>query len=188
MKRLTLATLAASLSAITLIGCSPRPDAPAASESEQKPLVVFCVRHAEKVDSSEDPELSAVGLERAAALARTLRSAEIEYVHSSDFIRTRDTAAPAAADHGLEVELYDPRDLPALVEKLREAGGRHLVVGHSGSTSELAELLSGQPSSAIDDGGEYDRLYVVTVGRDGEASSVLMRYGKTYDPEQEAAP
>jgi len=185
MKRLTLATLAALLSAITLIGCSPRPDAPAASESEQKPLVVFCVRHAEKVDSSEDPELSVAGLERAAALAATLRSAEIEYMHSSDFIRTRDTAAPTATDHGLEVALYDPRDLPALVEKLREAGGRHLVVGHSNTTPQLAELLGGQAGSAIDEASEYDRLYVVTVGKQDEASSVLMRYGKTYDPEQE---
>ena len=41
--------------------------------------------------------------------------AEIEYVHSSDFIRTRGTAAPTAAEHGLEVKLYDPRELPALV-------------------------------------------------------------------------
>jgi probable phosphoglycerate mutase len=185
MKRLTMATIITWLFAITLTSCSSKPDATAPSESEQKPLVVFCVRHAEKVDSSEDPELSAAGLERAAILARSLRSAEIEYVHSSDFIRTRDTAAPTATDHGLEVELYDPQDLPALVEKLREAGGRHLVVGHSGSTPALAELLSGQPSSAINDAGEYDRLYIVTVGKAGEASSVLMRYGKPYEPEPE---
>ncbi|MCH7675764.1 histidine phosphatase family protein [candidate division KSB1 bacterium] len=47
--------------------------------------MVFLVRHGEKADLSDNPELSAAGHERAAALARNLRSAEIEYVHSSDF-------------------------------------------------------------------------------------------------------
>jgi phosphohistidine phosphatase SixA len=113
-------------------------------------------------------------------LAGTLRSAEIEYVHSSDYVRTRDTATPSAAEFGVEVDLYDPRDLPALVEKLRGTGGRHLVVGHSNTTPSMTELLGGEPGSAIEEGGEYDRLYIVTIGRDGAASSVMMRYGKAY--------
>jgi phosphohistidine phosphatase SixA len=168
---------------ITLVGCASKSDT-VPSASVQEPLVVFLVRHGEKVDLSEDPELSAGGRERAAALARTLRSAEIEYVHSSDFIRTRETAAPTATEHGLEVELYDPRDLPALVEKLRRAGGRHLVVGHSNTTPSMTELLGGNPGSAINEEGEFDRLYIVTIGRDGAASSVMMHYGKPYDPGQ----
>ncbi len=154
--------------------------APAAPDVE--PLVVFLVRHGEKVDSSKDPELSAAGRARAAVLARSLRSAGIEYVHSSDFIRTRETATPTAAEIGLEVELYDPRNLPALVEKLRAVGGRHLVVGHSNTTPPLVGLLGGRPGEPIDEAREYDRLYVVTVAGHGVASSVLLRYGETYDP------
>ena len=99
MRTLTASTIATVL-AITLIGCS------------SKSLVVFLVRHGEKADLSEDAELSAAGRERAVELARTLRSAKIEYVHSSDFIRTRETAAPTASEYALEEELYDPRDLP----------------------------------------------------------------------------
>jgi broad specificity phosphatase PhoE len=154
----------------------------AAPESEHKSLMVFLVRHAEKADLSEDAELSAAGRERTAILASTLRSAKVAHVHSSDFIRTRDTAAPTAAEYGLEVELYDHRDLSALVEKLRGTGGRHLVVGHSGSTPAMVELLGGEPISTINEEGEFDRLYIVTVGSDGAASSVMMRYGKAYDP------
>jgi phosphohistidine phosphatase SixA len=167
--------------AITLIGCSPKPNTVSAA-SEQEPLVVFLVRHGEKADLSRNSELSAAGRERAAVLARMLRSAEIEYVHSSDFIRTRRTAAPAATELGLEVELYDPRDLPTLVEELRRTGGRHLVVGHSNTTPQMVELLGGEPSSPIDEPGEYDRLYIVTIGNDGAASSVMMRYGTAYHP------
>ena len=183
MKTLTMTTIATSLLMVMLIGCSLTPDT-VPSALGHEPLVVFLVRHGEKADLSEDPELSAAGRERAAALARALRSAEIEYVHSSDFIRTRKTAAPTAAQYGLEVELYDHRDLPTLVEKLRRTGGRHLVVGHSTTTPSMAELLGGKPMSAINEKGEFDRLYIISIGSDGLISSVMMRCGKPYYPGQ----
>ncbi len=143
-----------------------------------EPLVVFLVRHAEKVDSSEDPALSEAGRERAALLARVLRDAHLERVHSSDYHRTRDTAAPVAELARAEVELYDPHNLPALVEKLKLVGGRHLVVGHSNTTPDVVKLLGGDPGTPIEEADEYDRLYVVTVGGGKEASTVLIRYGR----------
>ena len=105
MKTMTLSTFVTLLLAVTLIGCSSKPDT-VSSESKHKPLMVFLVRHGEKADLSDDPELSTAGKERAAALARNLRSAEIEYVHSSNFIRTRDTAAPTANEYGLNTPLH----------------------------------------------------------------------------------
>jgi hypothetical protein len=96
------------------------------------------------------------------------------------FIRTRDTAAPIAARIQLDVELYDPNDLPALVEKLRRTGGRHLVVGHSTSTPAAVKLLGGRPGGPINEAGEFDRLYIITVDTKSKASTVLMRYGRRY--------
>jgi probable phosphoglycerate mutase len=157
---------------------------PALQASEQSPLVVFLVRHAEKGDQGRDPELSAAGRERAAVLASVLRSADIEHVHSSDFIRTRATAEPTATEYGLQVELYDAGDLPALADELREQGGRHLVVGHSDTTPIMVALLGGKPGSAIDEKGEYDRLYIVTIGPDGAVITVTMRYGKPHHAER----
>ena len=183
MTRLSRATVATVLLIITSIGCSSTPDT-VLPASTSEPLVVFLVRHGEKADRGKDPELSAAGRERAGILGNILRSAEIEYVHSSDYIRTRETAAPTAARYGLEVQLYDPRDLPALVEKLRKTGSRHLVVGHSTTTPSMVELLGGKPNSAINEAGEFDRLYLVTIGEDGAASSVMMRYGEPYDQGQ----
>lgn len=184
MRALSVAMITGLFLTITLAGCSSTRDA-VPSVSEQEPLVVFLVRHAEKADVSGDPDLTAAGRERAAALAEVLRSAEIDHVHSSDFIRTRNTAAPTAADHGLDVELYDARDLPALVDKLGGAGGRHLVVGHSNTTPAMVELLGGDPGSPINEEGEFDRLYVVTVGDSGAPSSVLIRFGVPYSPGQD---
>lgn len=143
----------------------------------QEPLVVFLVRHAEKVDSSRDPELSAEGRDRAAALARALRDTGIEHVHSTDFIRTRTTAAPVAEALGLEVEIYDPRNMPDFIQQLRHMGGRHLVVGHSNTTPGAVQLLGGEPGGPIEEASEYDRLYVVTVDAEGQVSTVLMRFG-----------
>jgi len=153
---------------------------PTAAQEKQQPLVVICVRHAEKVDTSKDPDLSAAGKKRAQVLDQTIRNASLNHVHSSDFIRTRKTAAPAAKRHGVKIQLYNPRDLPKLVKKIRKQGGRHLVVGHSNTTPALVKLLGGEPSTEIDEPREYDRLYIVTIGADGHAQSVLLRFGKLY--------
>jgi probable phosphoglycerate mutase len=147
------------------------------SGSNEEHVIVFLVRHAEKVDQSIDPDLSEEGYLRAEDLARTLVDAGIEQVHSSGFIRTKLTAEPVAVSFGLEIELYNPKDLNALADQLKAAGGRHLVVGHSNTTPALVEILGGDPGSAIEEKNEYDRLYIVTIS-EGEVSTVLMRYGK----------
>ena len=58
------------------------------------------------------------------------------------------------------------------------------MVGHSNTTPSMVELLGGKPRSAINQEGEYDRLYIVTIGRDDAVSTVMMRYGKPYYPDQ----
>ncbi|HIG30471.1 MAG TPA: hypothetical protein EYQ50_22805 [Verrucomicrobiales bacterium] len=150
----------------------------------KEPLVVFLVRHAEKADAGNDPELTPSGKMRAMKLAEVLRDSRIEHVHSSDFIRTRNTAAPIAARLGLKVQHYDPNDLPVLVAKLRKAEGRHLVVGHSNTTPRAVKLFGGESGSAIYEKSEYDRLYIVTIDEEGKASTVLLRYGKPYVADQ----
>ena len=161
---------------ILTMGCST-PSGGSQDQDEDASLVVFLVRHAEKVDHSRDPDLSEAGYLRAEALFRTLADSEIEEVHSSDFIRTRNTAAPVADLFGLETALYDPSDLHALAEELRAVGGRHLVVGHSNTTPALVEILGGEPGPAIEEETEYDRLYILTIGKEG-VHTILLRYGK----------
>lgn len=147
-----------------------------ARETVGPPLTVFLVRHAEKIDASPDPELSDAGKARALELAALLRDTGIDRILSSDYRRTRDTAAPIAVELGLEVELYEPDELGVLAEQIRASTGRALVVGHSNTTPQLVQLLGGEPGSEIDE-SEYDRLYVVTIGPDGAVSTLLLRYG-----------
>lgn len=161
------------------MGCTSG-KSPKKQKVEQKPLVVFLVRHAEKADLTKDPELTESGKERALELAKVLRSANIEYIHSTNFIRTRETAMPTAQELRLTTEIYDPGNLEKLVQKLRDYGGNHLVVGHSNTTPSMVSLLGGNPGSKINEANEYDRLYIVTNTGDGDVSSILIRYGHPY--------
>lgn len=141
-------------------------------------VVIYLVRHAEKASGGKDPELTEGGRERALTLARTLNDAGIDTIYSTDFKRTRETAAPHAERLGVEIRIYDWDALEALATDLQCAGGRHLVVGHSDTTPELVGLLGGESGPAVDERGEYDRLYVVTVGPDGTVTTTLLRYGE----------
>ena len=138
--------------------------------------VIFLVRHAEKTATKDDPALSAAGRQRSQQLADLLRDAGIDQIYSTDFRRTRETAAPFAGMTGLDVELYT-WDAPAgLAQLLRQAGKRQLVVGHSNTTTELVTLLGGNPGTEIEESSEYDRLYIVTINSSG-VTTLLIRYG-----------
>ena len=156
-----------------LCGCS--------SATPAADTVVFLVRHAETVKTGDDPALSPPGIDRSDRLAVLLADAHVTHIHSTDYVRTKTTAAPLASRLGIDVSLYDPRKLEAFATRLRETPGRHLVVGHSNTTPGMVKLLGGEPGSPIDEPGEYDRLYIVTIDSDGVAETMLLRYGTAYE-------
>jgi phosphohistidine phosphatase SixA len=168
----SIRTLAVLALALAFQGCQPPAESPPSSPES----VFFLVRHAEKADQSDDPPLTEEGRARAKSLAGMLRDVGVEKIFSSDFERTRDTAAPLASDLGLEVALYDPDQLAELADTLLSSPGRHLVVGHSNTNPELAGLLGGEPGSPISD-DEYDRLYVLYHRPEAGTSTLLLRLG-----------
>jgi probable phosphoglycerate mutase len=160
------------LVALALLGCpspaEPPPSGPAS--------VFFLVRHAEKVDQSDGSPLTERGQARARTLARMLRDAGVDEIYSSDFVRTRETAAPLARELGVEVTLYDPNELSSLAVALLSSPGRYLVVGHSNTTPELAGLLGGEAGPPIAE-DEYDRLYVIERRSASDATTLILRLG-----------
>ena len=164
------AVLAMIVMAMTII--------PLTSQAGDEAAVVYLVRHAEKSGAGRDPQLTDAGRQRALSLANLLRDAGITHIYSTDFIRTRDTAAPLASLLDLEIGIYDWQEINALIGSLNQAGARSLVVGHSNTTPELVELLGGEPGGAIDEASEHDRLYILTIRNPGEAETILIRYGK----------
>jgi broad specificity phosphatase PhoE len=110
-----------------------------------EPRIIFLVRHAERADAGgpaqADPELSAAGRERAAALARELKDCGIRAIFTSEFKRTRQTAAPLAESLGRRAEVVPTKDAATIVARLRNASGNVLVVGHSNTISEIIRAL-----------------------------------------------
>jgi broad specificity phosphatase PhoE len=138
-------------------------------------VVVYLVRHAEKLDDSRDPPLSGAGQARATELARLLQDAGVTHVWSTDFQRTRTTGQPTAESRGLTVQVYDANDLKGFAAKLAATPGRHLVVGHSNTTPALVRALGGNPGNLMGD-AEYDRFYAVMLGASGPVT-LQLRWG-----------
>ena len=148
-------------------------------KSEQG-TTVFLVRHAEKETTGSDPDLTASGYSRAERLARILQREHVKSIWSTDYRRTVETATPLSKLIRIPVTLYNPADLAALADKIKSNAETALIVGHSNTTPELAELLGGDAGPPIDEAEEYDRLYVLTgVGTDNTETEIR-RYGTPY--------
>jgi broad specificity phosphatase PhoE len=131
-------------------------------------FTIFLARHAEKESAAEnplDPPLAACGQRRAEFLAIMLEEVNLEYVYSTPFLRTRNTALPVASSRGLEIEGYDPENLEGFASLLLDRKQNALVIGHSDTTAILAGLISGGAGEAFSE-DEYDRLYLVTISGD----------------------
>ncbi len=128
------------------------------------------VRHAEKAsDGTQDPPLTEAGRERAERLASMLRSMGVAGVYSTDYARTRQTAAPIAAMAEVEPGLYDPRDPAGALARIGRAheGGVVVLVGHSNTTPDLVRRLGGSCDEPMLADDAYDDVFVVVVLGDG---------------------
>lgn len=169
-------------------GAEHRDTLPTDKVSTQAELVIFLVRHGEKL-IGDNPSLSLQGQQRAATLAGMLADTRLDGIYTTDYRRTRETAQATASQQALEVTVYDPSKLATFSQQLRQLKGRYLVVGHSNTTTELVSLLGGDPQGLIDDKSEFDRLYMLSIypdanidnntdsNTDNKATSVLLRYG-----------
>jgi len=145
--------------ALWLAGCTAQTPSPQATYYE---ATYYLVRHAEKTLEKDDPGLTPAGHKRAQDLSQRLANIPLSKIFSSDYIRTRDTAAPVAKTKQLAVQIYDPRDLEGFAKSLLTQDGHILVVGHSNTTPQLSEFLGGQAGKPIIEATEYNRFYIVT--------------------------
>ena len=138
---------------------------------------VVLVRHAEKVDESNDPLLSTAGLARAQTLARHLRTAGVKAIYVTQYKRTALTAAPLALAAGLKPIVLRADGGQELVDRLRRdhADDVVLVVGHSDSVPETLGLL-GHTEPVTIASAEYDNLFVVVPGKGGPPMVLRLRY------------
>lgn len=141
----------------------------------QKAIVV--VRHAEKVDESTDPLLSAAGMARAESLAKALRSLDIKGVYVTQFQRTALTAAPLLNALGLKAGVVKGDATPELVERMKKEHPNDVVlaVGHSNTVPMILSAL-GHPEIVKLGSDEYDNLFVVVPQPSGPPTVLRLRY------------
>lgn len=123
---------------------------------------IYLVRHAEKQKVKTNPSLTQCGATRAKQLASILEKANIESVYSTNYNRTMETAQPTAEQQKLEVKNYAPDQLEQLVIELTQQKKNTLIVGHSNTTPQLAQLLSKQNTNELSE-QEYQELYLIQI-------------------------
>jgi len=151
--------------------------------------VVFLVRHAERAPSpatpaaqppghgmmGEDPPLSAAGEQRAARLATMLAAADIRAIFTSEFRRTRQTAAPLAAKLKLTSVMSAAKDPDPLIAQVRKLKTNVLIVGHSNTIPDLIKKLGVTTEVKIGD-DDYDDLFLVVRPATGVPTLIRLKY------------
>ena len=135
--------------------------------SQDKTIIL--VRHAEKADAtSQDPELSAEGKQRAERLVKVAGKYKPGAFYSTNFKRTRDTIGPLAAKRKKQVETYDAKNQQTLVDAIMKSKfKRHIVAGHSNSIPGLANLIAKKDVFKNLDESEYGVFWVIRI-KDGK--------------------
>src|SRR5438046_4254848 len=134
-----------------------------ASIASAQPIVVI-VRHAEKAtDGGRDPDLSLAGRARADELAQILKDSGITAFFTSEFKRTQETAAPAAASTHVTPTVIAAKDTGGLVAKLHQLNSNALVIAHGDTIPNIIKALGINSPINIPD-ADYSELFIVILG------------------------
>lgn len=137
------------------------------------------IRHAEKDrsdKSNRDPELNAVGLERAINWASHFENYDLELIYATDYKRTQQTATPTAVKKRLKITSYDPSSLYDEAFKEATKGKQVLIVGHSNTTPAFVNAILGEDKYPNMDDDINNTLYKVVVTKDGATATTEKMY------------
>ena len=181
--------LAAACIVLTAVTGGMRAPALSLPGDDFRVTTVFLVRHAEKAaEPKDDPPLLESGVARSKALARILGDAGIRAVYTSQYLRTKQTAAPIAAKLGIvsatvnlatnpmkqgEVSKASYDELTGMIH--RRAGENALIVGHSNTVPETIRALGADTLLTIRP-EDFDDLFVVTIYAEGKAKVAHLKY------------
>ncbi|MFN8349695.1 MAG: phosphoglycerate mutase family protein [Spirosomataceae bacterium] len=123
---------------------------------------IYIVRHAERLNQTEDTPLSEAGLQRAKVLADNLNDEKIDSIFVTKYQRNRQTAQPLADRLGKSPVIYEPKPNSIIVDRLKRLKGKNaLVVGHSDTIIEIAQGLGTKPSLSKIESSDYDNLFFI---------------------------
>jgi len=146
-------------------------------EASNETTTYYFIRHAEKDradKTNRDPNLMQKGVLRAAKWSSVLENVKLDAVYSTNYNRTKQTAQPTAEKKGLEVKIYDPRQLFSEEFANNTKGKTVLVVGHSNTTPAFVNAVLGTKKHENINDNNNANLYIVTISPSGEMSDIVL--------------
>ncbi|MFL5533436.1 MAG: histidine phosphatase family protein, partial [Gemmatimonadales bacterium] len=137
----------------------------------------------------DDPPLTREGQARARALADALADTRVDAIVTTQYRRTRDTAAPLAAARRITPEVVDLHQGGDQVGRIAQSVRRHagqvvLVVAHAETVSRIIAALGGPRLPDLCE-AEYAHLFVLVLRPGAEPSLVHSRYGAPDRPSRD---
>lgn len=152
---------------------------PLKPEGMEDASTIVLVRHAEKDnDGTDNPGLTGEGEARAERLASMIIPMNLKEVFMTNKKRVIFTAKPLAMDNpSIATSIYSPEEYNRVVEKIfsKRMGESVVIYGHSNTTPELINLITGNTDLQNIPENEYDNIYVVNSMGEG-AESVVWKF------------
>ena len=143
---------------------------------ETESTTYYLIRHAEKVRSNikiKNPNLKEKGVDRAVKWSKTFIHTDFDYIFSTNYKRTIQTALPTAKSKNLEIQFYNPNDLFNDEFKALTAGKKVLIVGHSNTTPQFVNKILGEEKYPEIDDRNNANLYIITISENNKSSILL---------------
>ncbi len=133
----------------------------------------YFTRHAEKADSSKNPDLSEKGLERAQEWKTLFSEINFDAVYSTDFNRTLQTIQPIVADNNQLLKIYNPKMIDIEAFKKETHGKTILIVGHSNTIPNMVNQIIKENKYTNIEENQFGNLYIVTLFENQIVSQLL---------------
>jgi broad specificity phosphatase PhoE len=154
-----------------------------------QPSTVILVRHAERASQETDSPLNEAGMQRAKDLATALADAGVTAVVTSQYQRTKLTAASVVeATKAPNIVVANTGNTPthiadvAAAVRARPAGDIVLVVGHSNTIPAIVGALGGPKMDSLCD-SQHSMLYILEMNGSKPPRLIRSNYGAADPPD-----
>ena len=144
---------------------------------ENEVTTYYLIRHSEKVRTNEgdkNPHLNDKGKLRSKNWDTVFSNVNFDFIYSTNYNRTIETATPTAKRNDLEVLFYNPRELFDEYFQEKTKGKTVLIVGHSNTTPLFVNKILGKEKYTAIDDGNNSNLYIVTI-IDKQRNAILLK-------------
>ena len=140
---------------------------------QNKTTQYYFIRHAEKADSSKNPDLSEKGLERAKEWQMLFSELSFDAIYSTDFNRTIQTIKPISVKQNTNFSLYNPKTIDIEAFKKETFGKTILIVGHSNTIPNMVNQIIKENKYSDIEENQFGNLYIVTIFENQILSQLL---------------